>query len=178
MSAARRVLWLALLVIGVAALSISALDAAPETPGERIQRLADSYACPTCKGQTVADSNASAATVVRDFIRVSVDEGRTDDEIRDLLVQSYGGRVLLTPRSDGVSALIWVLPAVVAIGGTAVVVASLRRSPPEQRVATDADRELVAAAQGLGAQGVGAQRSGKQGPVADENDVHGEGDGR
>ncbi|MEZ5375524.1 MAG: cytochrome c-type biogenesis protein CcmH [Acidimicrobiales bacterium] len=146
MSAARRVLWLLLLVAGVAALSIAALDSPPETTGERIQRLADSYACPTCKGQTVAESNASAATVVRDFIRVSVDQGRTDEEIRDLLVQSYGGRVLLTPRADGISALIWILPAVVAIGGGAVVVASLRRSPPAQRVATDADRELVAAA--------------------------------
>ncbi len=176
MTAIRRVLWLAMLVVGVAALSIAALDAPPETSGERIQRLADSYACPTCKGQTVAESNASAATVVRDFIRVSVDEGRSDEEIRDLLVQSYGGRVLLTPRADGVSALIWILPAVVAVGGSAVVVASLRRSPPAQRIATDDDRELVAA----------AQRSAHPESVAavDDDpgrsavDVHVEGDGR
>ncbi len=165
MSVLRRVVWLGLLVVGVAALSIASLDTAPETSGERIQRLADSYACPTCKGQTVAESNASAATVVRDFIRTSVDQGRTDEEIRDLLVQSYGGDVLLTPRADGVSALIWILPVMVAIGGSAVVVTSLRRSPPAERTATDEDRQLVAAAK-------------RRSTSAATPDAHAEGDGR
>ncbi len=159
MSAVRRVMWLALLVVGVAMLSIAALDSSPETTGERIQRLSDSYACPTCSGQTVAESNAAAATTVRDFIRTRVDEGATDVQIRDELIQAYGGEVLLTPRADGVSVLIWVLPALVAVGGAAAVVASLRRSPPVQRIASDEDRELVAA----------AQRA---------SDVHVEGDGR
>lgn len=135
-------------VIAVATLSIATWDTAPETTGERIQRLSDSYACPTCKGQTVAESNAAAATTVRDFIRARVDQGSSDTEIRDELVRAYGGTVLLTPRSDGVSALIWILPALVATGGTAVVIASLRRSPPEQRAASDEDRDLVARARG------------------------------
>jgi cytochrome c-type biogenesis protein CcmH len=144
MTLARRILWLAIVVVGVGALSIGSLDTRAETQGERIQRLADSYACPTCKGQTVAESNAAAAVNLREVIRTRVDEGATDAEIRDELVRAYGGRVLLTPRADGVSAFIWILPAVVAVGGAAVVVASLRRSPPGHRHATDADRELVA----------------------------------
>ncbi len=146
MSAARRVVWLLLVVLGVGALSVAALDTRAETAGERIQRLSDSYACPTCQGQTAAESNASAAATVRDFIRTRVDEGATDAQIRDELIRAYGGDVLLTPRSDGVSAFIWIMPAVVAIGGSAVVVASLRRSPPARRVATDADRDLVSQA--------------------------------
>ncbi|MEZ5227472.1 MAG: hypothetical protein R2710_12575 [Acidimicrobiales bacterium] len=76
---------------------------------------------------------------------MSVDQGRTDEEIRAPRSSSPTVGRALTP-ADGISALIWILPAVVAIGGGAVVVASLRRSPPAQRVATDADRELVAAA--------------------------------
>ncbi len=146
MTLTRRILWLVLVVLGVGALSVAALDTDAETSGERIQRLSDSYACPTCKGQTVADSNAAAAVTVRDYIRTRVDEGATDAEIRDELVQAYGGQVLLTPRSDGVSALIWILPAMVAVGGSAAVIASLRRSPPTSRRASDADRELVSQA--------------------------------
>lgn len=148
MSLRRRIVWLILLVVGVATLSVATLDTDAETSAERIQRLAGSYACPTCEGQTVADSNAAAAATVRDDIRTQVEAGSTDAEIRDRLVQAYGGQVLLTPRSDGVSALIWILPTMVAVGGSAVVVASLRRSPPTSRVATDDDRELVAQARG------------------------------
>lgn len=165
MSTSRRLVWLMLAVLGVAALSIAALDTAAETTGERIQRLADSYACPTCQGQTVAESNAASATTIRDFIRTRVDEGASDESIRDELVQAYGGEVLLTPRSDGVSALIWILPTMVAVGGGAVVVASLRRSPPEQRVASDDDRAIVAAAID--------SRTDSQ-----DQGAHGEGDGR
>ncbi len=146
MTLTRRIVWLVLVVLGVGSLSIATLDTDAETSGERIQRLSDSYACPTCQGQTVADSNAAAAVTVRDYIRTRVDEGATDAEIRDELVQAYGGQVLLTPRADGVSALIWILPAMVAVGGSAVVVASLRRSPPTSRQATDDDRALVSQA--------------------------------
>lgn len=175
MSALRRLLWLVLAVVGVAALSVAALDAPAETSGERIQRLSDSYACPTCMGQTVAESNASSATTIRDFIRTRVDEGASDAAIRDELVQAYGGEVLLTPRSDGVSALIWILPTMVAVGGGAVVVASLRRSPPAHRIASDEDRALVAAAIRHNEPASGSPPGTT---ASDAVDRHGEGDGR
>lgn len=148
MTASLRYAWLLVAVIGAAALSVAAFDNDAEEQGERIQRLSGSYACPTCAGQTVAESNSPAAVTVRDFIRVRVEGGASDAEIRDELVQAYGGEVLLTPPGDGVSILVWVLPVVVAVSGAALVVVSLRRAPPEGRQASDADRELVSRARG------------------------------
>ncbi len=140
---AARLRWLAIAVLGVACLSIAAFDDGSRTDDERVQDLSARYACPTCDGQSVAESNAAVAATIREFIAVEVANGTPDDEIRDQLVASYGTGVLLNPPSEGVSALIWILPVAVLVGGSAVVVNSLRRDDMGALVATDDDRALV-----------------------------------
>jgi cytochrome c-type biogenesis protein CcmH/NrfF len=54
--------------------------------------------------------------------------------------------VLLRPPSEGISSLIWILPVIVLVGGSAVVGWTLRRSRGASRDVTDADRLLVAEA--------------------------------
>lgn len=144
LSLSRRIAWVAVFVAMVAALTIANVDNHAETSVERIQRLSASYACPTCSGQTAADSNAAAAATVRDFIRTRVEQGATDDQIRDELIRAYGGEIMLTPPGEGISLLVWVLPVLAAAGGAIAVAASLRRSPPQGRHASDDDRALVA----------------------------------
>ncbi len=135
--------WLLIAVIGVACLSVAAFDGGTPTDDERVQALSGRYACPTCDGQSVAESNAAVAATIREFIAVEVANGTPDDEIRDQLIASYGVGVLLNPPSEGVSALIWILPVVVLVGGSAVVINSLRRDDTGTLVASDADRALV-----------------------------------
>ncbi len=119
----------------------------PREGDERIQYLNTIYACPQCDGQSVAESNAAVASQIRDFIRLKVNSGATDQQIRDELIRAYDSSVLLTPPAEGVSLLIWILPVVVAVGGSAFVVSILRRRQDGLREATDTDEELVAKAQ-------------------------------
>lgn len=116
------------------------------TDGERVQQLSESFACPECAGQSVAESNAGVASTIRQFIRNEVTAGSTDTEIRDQLVIAYGSEVLLRPPSEGISSLIWILPVIVLVGGSAAVGWTLRRSRGASRDVTDADRLLVAEA--------------------------------
>lgn len=160
----RRLRWLVVAVLAVGCLSVAAFDTATLTDDERAQALSERYACPTCDGQSVAESNAAVAATIRQFITVEVAKGTPDDEIRDQLIESYGTGVLLNPPSEGVSALIWILPIVVLVGGSAVVVNSLRRDADDRRFATDADRALVERALSGG--------SGEGGP--DRDDVAGD----
>lgn len=140
-------LWFGLLASMVLLLVVAALDdGGAETDAERVQRLSESYACPQCAGQSVAESNAGVSATIRQFIRNEVAAGSSDEEIRDDLVVAYGSEVLLRPPSDGFSSLIWILPVVVLVGGSALVGWTLRRSRGESREATDADRLLVAEA--------------------------------
>lgn len=143
----RRIAWVAVVVAAVALLAVAAFDqGGAETDAERITRLGDSFACPQCQGESVSESNAAVAAEIRDFIAAEVSRGATDTEIRDQLVAAYGVRVLLTPPADGLAALVWVLPVVVATGGAAVVAAVFARPRPERSEVSNADRELVEAA--------------------------------
>ncbi len=139
----RRPHWAAILLASLALLAVAVFDNGGEpTDAERVQSLSTLYACPTCDGQSVAESNAAVAASIRDLIRLRVSTGASDEQIRDELLRSYGTDVLLTPPSDGFSALIWILPAVVATFGAAGLFAVVRRSG-SRRKATAADAELV-----------------------------------
>ena len=139
----RAVSWAA---VGVAALALLAVatfgGGGVETDAERIQRLQESYACPQCRGESVADSNAAVAATIRQFIADEVGRGATDAEIRNQLLQGYNTSVLLTPPADGLATLLWVLPVVLAVAGAAAVTAIATRGSVEAS-ATEADRELV-----------------------------------
>ena len=57
--------WALLAVVIVGALAVGTSDEGPTTDAERAQRIATSVRCPTCRGQSVASSDAPAATNVR-----------------------------------------------------------------------------------------------------------------
>lgn len=118
--------WGFVLVSLVALISLASFSTTgPETPEERIQELADQYACPQCQGQSVAESNAAVARNIVEFISDEVYAGSTDTQIRDDLVRGYGTEVLLNPPSSGWNSLIWILPVLVLVGGTAIVASSI-----------------------------------------------------
>ena len=144
----RLVAWLAVAVVGVSTLVFAAVDEGPPTTNaDRAYELAKDFACPVCQGQSVAESDVVVARNIRREIRIWVDEGRSDDFIRDQLVADFGEDVDYTPSSEGITALVWILPVVagsVAIGGLVLV---FRRWRIEGQLdATDDDTALVATA--------------------------------
>lgn len=149
--------WLALVAVLVGALLFGVLDdGGPSSAGDRARNLGESIACPQCDGQSVADSDATAARAIRDLIDQRIDEGASDAQIRDELATAYGERVLLTPGRSGVSSLVWTLPVVaviVAFAGLAFAFRRWRGGAADQ--ASDADRELVERAR-AGAPGAGS----------------------
>jgi len=165
--ATRRVGWVAIVVAAVALLVVASIDrGGAETDAERIQRLTESFACPVCNGESVAESNAAAAATIREFIADEVTAGSTDAEIRDRLVVGYGGEVLRNPPADGVATLVWLLPVLAAVGGAAAVATMMGRRQAGGGAVSDADRELVRRAR----EALGVTADGTSGPdaVADE----------
>jgi cytochrome c-type biogenesis protein CcmH len=109
-----------------------------------VRRVSSQVRCPTCEGQSVADSNAASSQAIRDDIRTRIQGGESDGEIRSFLVSRYGKDILLNPPASGVSGLVWALPVVafiVAIGGLAF---AFRRWRVRDDVElTEADEALV-----------------------------------
>jgi cytochrome c-type biogenesis protein CcmH len=119
----------------------------PRTAEDRARALAESVACPVCDGQSVAESDSEAAKGIRNQITTRISEGETDAQIRDDLAAAYGEHILLTPGRTGVASLVWTLPVVALIAALAGLVLTFRRWRRAGGArATDADRELVAAA--------------------------------
>ena len=104
----KTVIWLCLLAAALSALVVSTqLEGPPRTNEDRVRSLSEDFACPTCDGQSVAESNAVVAQEIRREIRRQVDDGRTDEQITDALVASYNESIDLRPRSGGVVGLVW-----------------------------------------------------------------------
>jgi len=138
--------WTVILVAVVALLSVATfVGGGTETDGERIQRLNDSFACPQCRGESVAESNAAVSAVIRDLIAQQVAADASDEEIRDNLIESYGARVLLNPPAGGLASLLWVLPVVLVVGGAAAMAALVKRDGGDGPglELSEADRDLV-----------------------------------
>ncbi len=124
----RRLGWIALAaVVGIALFVGTRPPEAPPTSTERADALAERIRCPTCRGQSVADSDAPASEFIREEIARQVEQGQSDQEIEDYLVSRYGDDVLLVPPRSGLASLVWVLPVVALVGAGAGLVVVFRR---------------------------------------------------
>ena len=118
---ARRVLWVVAAVVAVVFLVVgSTRTSGPRTQQDRIDAISKRLACPTCQGESIFVSRAPAAEAVRAEIARQVSSAqRTDDEIIAYIEDRFGSSVLLVPRSDGLDAVIWILPVTLGILGIA-----------------------------------------------------------
>lgn len=97
----------------------------------RVNRLARELRCVVCQGQSVAESNAQLAVNMKAHLRDGLAAGRSEDELRDELVQRYGEQVLLRPAVNAGTAALWAGPlALLALGGLVYWRQILRRRDP------------------------------------------------
>jgi cytochrome c-type biogenesis protein CcmH len=141
--AGRTASWGLLAVVLVAALLVGGRDGSPPTDADRVQRITEKIRCPTCRSQSVADSDAPAADAIREETRRRVAEGQTDEQILDYLVGRYQDDILLEPPRRGVGAAVWVLPVLAVAATLAGLAAAFRRWKPKGRSVSDEDRALV-----------------------------------
>ena len=93
----------------------------------RYEKIIDEVRCLKCQNQTIKDSNAFLASDLRREIRRMLDEGKSDQEIFDFLVERYGEFALYRPRMSGKTLILWIAPGLLLLGGAFVLVTILRR---------------------------------------------------
>ena len=121
--------WAVLGVLLAATLLIGSgvLNSSPTTNAQRAAALDARLKSPDSGGLSVVESNSAAAAAVRHQVRTQVDQGKSDDEIVVSLEARYGNAVLLTPPAGGLSVLLWVVPAALALGIAVAIVVVFRR---------------------------------------------------
>src|SRR6266702_1467951 len=95
----------------------------------RARALSRELRCMVCQNQSIDDSEAPLAKDLRVLVRERLNEGDSDRQVIDFLVARYGEFVLLKPRLSLHTAILWLGPPALLIGGAlALVLVAWRRS--------------------------------------------------
>ncbi len=106
----------ALVAFVVALLVAAAPAAATPSPSD----LEAEFVCPTCK-TTLDQSDSPIARRMKQMIRSSLAEGKTEKQIRDELVAQFGPAVVAEPPKEGFDLLAWLVPlGILAAGAVGV----------------------------------------------------------
>ena len=142
---AGNLIWTTVAVVFVGAMLIATLGRpAARTPDEHMLSVAASIKCPTCIGQSVAQSEAPASQDIRADIGRRITLGESDDQIRQDLASRFGPDILLSPSHRGIVGLVWLLPVAVALAVLIGLVLAFRRwRLPAAGDVSEADRLLV-----------------------------------
>jgi cytochrome c-type biogenesis protein CcmH len=93
----------------------------------RFQHLTHQLRCPMCQNETLADSNAPIARDLRNQIFQMMQQGRSDEEIKQYLVARYSRFVLYDPPLTPGTWLLWFGPLLILLGGAGVVLVAIRK---------------------------------------------------
>jgi len=103
----------------------------------RYESLNRELRCLVCQNQTIADSNATLAHDLRREVRDMIAAGKTDDEIREFMIERYGDFVLYRPRMTAQTFLLWAAPALLLLVGGVMLFRVVRRRAQESEIEPD-----------------------------------------
>jgi len=94
----------------------------------RARDLSRELRCMVCQNQSIDDSEAPLARDLRLLVRERIAAGDSNAQVIDFLVARYGEFVLLKPRFEARTLLLWLVPpALLAGGGLALWMYARRR---------------------------------------------------
>jgi cytochrome c-type biogenesis protein CcmH len=101
-------------------------DAALET---RARAVSAELRCMVCQNQSIDDSNAELAKDLRLLVRQRIADGDSDQQVLNYIVSRYGEFVLLKPRFESKTLLLWCAPLLlIALGGISLAIFARRRA--------------------------------------------------
>ncbi|WP_341938868.1 cytochrome c-type biogenesis protein [Marinimicrobium sp. C2-29] len=136
-------LGLALVVMASAGGAMAAVDVRDfdsESDRQRYQSFIDEMRCPKCQNQNLAGSDSPIAEDLRDQVYRLIDEGKSDKEIIDFMVERYGEYILYRPRLSPATLVLWLTPVVLMLVGIVVLIrVVLKRRRTAAETVTDSE---------------------------------------
>lgn len=100
--------------------------------------------CLICQNRSIAESDAPLAKDLRAIVARQIVAGRSDDEIKQYLVDRYGEWVLYDPPFDWNTWLLWLGPFGLLLIGLIIVAMVMRRRTATPATSRPVDRERLA----------------------------------
>ena len=116
----------------VCVLSIAQAKVAPNTSADpvleaKMMVIAEELRCLVCQNETIAASNADLAVDLKNQIRIKLNEGQSQKQILDFMVQRYGDFVLYRPPLKTTTVLLWLGPFTLLAIAVLMLVLNVRR---------------------------------------------------
>lgn len=142
-------LGLTLACFGTAQASIDTYEFSTQAERDRYRPLVEELRCPKCQNQNIADSDAPIAMDMRDEIFKKLEEGQSNEQIVEFLVDRYGDFVRYKPPVNKKTLILWYGPAAFLTFGFAMVAMivirrrrSTRTEQNEQQLSSDEKARL------------------------------------
>ena len=110
----------------------------------RARALSEGLRCMVCQNQSIDESDADLARDLRILVRDRLKAGDTDEQVIDYIVSRYGEFVLLKPRLELRTLLLWGAPVLLLLaGGLFVALASRGEKRREGGALTEQERDAL-----------------------------------
>ncbi|KAB2717490.1 cytochrome c-type biogenesis protein CcmH [Brucella intermedia] len=112
---------------GTAALAVNPDEVLSDPVLEkRARTISGELRCMVCQNESIDDSNAELARDLRILVRDRLKEGDSDEQVMDFIVDRYGEFVLLKPRLNARTVLLWGFPVVILLIGAVALIFAFR----------------------------------------------------
>jgi cytochrome c-type biogenesis protein CcmH len=108
---------------------------------KRARAISAELRCLVCQNQSIDDSDAPLAGDLRRLVRERLVAKDSDADVIDYIVARYGEFVLLKPRFELSTLLLWLTPIIVLLGGMVLVSRSAARPAGSAQSDTLTDEE-------------------------------------
>lgn len=121
------IIFCLLLIANSAFAAVDVHEFKNDTQRLRYQSFIDEMRCPKCQNQNLSGSDSPIATDLRNELYSMIQDGRSDMEIVDFMVNRYGEYILYRPRLSPVTIILWLGPAILLLLGIVVLILMVRR---------------------------------------------------
>ncbi len=105
----------------LAALPVSAQEGDNEVTDDEVNAIARELFCPVCENTPLDVCETQACKQWRELIRTKLEEGWTEEEIKQYFVDNYGARVLSEPPKKGFNLLVYFVPPIIILIGVVIL---------------------------------------------------------
>jgi cytochrome c-type biogenesis protein CcmH len=125
----RRTLFLLLGIVALVAAfwSLLSLNASGhKTLDQRVYEVGSQLKCPVCQSESVADSPSLIAQQMRGVIRQQLQAGRSEQQVMQYFINTYGEQIAWSPPWQGFTLLAWLVPIALILVGAGLLFLTLR----------------------------------------------------
>ncbi|AUM11716.1 cytochrome c-type biogenesis protein [Ketobacter alkanivorans] len=135
-----RLLWVFMLASSSVFATIDAYEFKNNDDEQRFRVMVEELRCPKCQNQNVSDSNAGLAKDIKDRVYKLINEGRSNGEITDYMVERYGDFITYRPPIKPSTWFLWFGPFAIALITVVILLARKLSAKPSKPVVIDADK--------------------------------------